>query len=55
MYTYFIILGTLFFFYENLVYKNIKASNISKIKNIVVISLVAVSVSFEGFEKKMFL
>ena len=33
MYTYFIILGTLFFFYKNLVYKNIKASNSSKIKN----------------------
>ena len=28
----------LFIFYKNLVYKNIKASNHSKIKNIVVIS-----------------
>ena len=41
--------STLFIFYKNLVYKNIKAWNCSKIKNIVVISLVAISISFEGF------
>ena len=43
---------TLFFFYKNLVYKNIKASKCPKIKNVVVILLVAISISFEGFEKK---
>ena len=42
---------TLFIFYKNLVYKNIKASKCPKIKN-VVISLVAISIFFEGFEKK---
>ena len=45
--------NTLFIFYKNLVYKNIKAWNRSKIKNIVVILLVAISVSFEGFDQKM--
>ena len=45
--------GTLFFFYKNLVYKNIKASKCSKIKNVVVILLVAISISFEGFKNKM--
>ena len=44
---------TLFFFYKNLVYKNIKASKCPKIKNVVVVLLVAISISFEGFEKKM--
>ena len=43
---------TLFIFYKNLVYKNIKPWNRSKIKNIVVILLVAISISFEGFRKK---
>ena len=42
-----------FFFYKNLVYKNVKASKCPKIKNVVVILLVAISISFEGFEKKM--
>ena len=36
-----------------LVYKNIKAWNCSKIKNIVVILLVAISLSFKGFSQKM--
>ena len=40
-------------FYKNLVYKNIQAWNRSKIKNIVVILLVAISISFEGFGQKM--
>ena len=39
-------------FYKNLVYKNIKASKCPEIKNVVVILIVAISVSFEGFEKK---
>ena len=39
------------FFYKNLVYRNIKPLNSSKIKNIVVILLVAIS--FKGFRKKM--
>ena len=39
---------TLLFFYKNLVFKNFKASNCSKIKNIVIL-LVAVSISFGGF------
>ena len=42
-----------FVFYKNPVNKNIKASKCPKIKNGVVISLVAISISFEGFEKKM--
>ena len=42
-----------FFSYKNLVYKNIKAWNCFKIKNIVVILLVAISISFEGFGQKM--
>ena len=41
-----------FFFYKNLVYKNIKASNRLKIKNIVVILLVAISISFKTLDKK---
>ena len=44
---------TLLFSYKNLVYKNIKALNCSKIKNIAVILLVAISISFEGFGKEM--
>ena len=44
---------TLFIFYKNLVYKNIKAWNCSKFKNIVVILLVVISISFEGFGQKM--
>ena len=44
---------TLFIFYKNLVYKNIKVWNCSKIKNIVVISLVVISISFEGFGHKI--
>ena len=47
------LIATLFFFYKNLVYKIIKASNRSTIKNVVVIFLVAISISFEGFGKKM--
>ena len=38
------------YLYKNLVYKNVKASKCPKIKNVVVILLVAIS--FEGFEKK---
>ena len=34
-----------FFSYKNLVYKNVKAWNCSKIKNIAVILLVAISIS----------
>ena len=45
--------STLFIFYKNLVYKNIKPWNSSKIKNAVVILLVAIFISFEGFRKKM--
>ena len=45
--------GTLFILYKNLVYKNIKAWNCSKIKNIVVILLVAIFIFFEGFDQKM--
>ena len=45
--------ATLFFFYKNLVHKNVKALKCPKIKNVVVILLVAISISFEGFEKKM--
>ena len=41
------VLRTLFIFYKNLVYKNIKAWDRSKIKNIVVILLVAIFISFE--------
>ena len=41
-----------FIFYKNLVYKNFKAWNNSKIKNIVVILLLAISISFKGFNKK---
>ena len=41
------------FFYKNLVYKNIKASKCLEIKNIVVLLLVAISISFEGFGKKV--
>ena len=33
--------------------KNVKAWNCPKIKNIVVIVLVAISISFEGFGQKM--
>ena len=47
-----ITLSTLFFFYKNLVYKNIKALKCPRIKNVVVILLVAISISFKGFEKK---
>ena len=43
---------TLFFFYKNVVYKNVKASKYPKIKNVVVILLVAISIYFRGFEKK---
>ena len=39
---------TLFISYKNLVHKNIKASKYSKIKNIIVILLVAISISFEN-------
>ena len=42
-----------FYFYKNQVYKNIEAWNRSKNKNIVVIFLVAISISFEGFGQKM--
>ena len=38
---------------KNLVYKNIKASDRSEIKNILVILLVAFFISFEGFGQKM--
>ena len=41
----------IFFFSKNLVYKNIKAPNRSKIKNIVVILLVAISI-FKTLDKK---
>ena len=44
--------STLFFLYKNLVYRNIKASKCPKIKNIVVILLVAIFISFEGFSQK---
>ena len=40
----------LFVSHKKLVYKNIKASKCPKIKNVVVILLVAISISFEGFE-----
>ena len=45
--------STLFIFYKNLVYKNIKPWNCWKIKNTVVILLVAISISFEDFRKTM--
>ena len=45
--------STLFIIYKNLVYKNIKAWNHSKIKIIVIILLVAISISFHGFSQKM--
>ena len=45
--------NTPFFFYKNLVYKNVKASKCPKIKNVVVTLLVAISISFKGFGKKM--
>ena len=39
---------TLFFSYKNHVYKNVEAQITLKIKNVVVISLVAISISFRG-------
>ena len=47
------LIHTLFIFYKDLVFKNIKAWNCSRIKNIVVILLVAISISFEGFGQEM--
>ena len=41
-------LTTLFFSYKNLVYKNIEAQITLKFKNVIVISLVAISISFRG-------
>ena len=42
---------TLFIFYKNLVYKNIKFWNRLKIKKVIL--PVVISISFEGFRKKM--
>ena len=39
------------FFYKNHVYKNVEAQITLKLKNIVVISLVAISISFRGLNQ----
>ena len=41
-----------FFFYKNLVYKNVRLQNCSKIKNIVVNLLVVISISFARLHGK---
>ena len=43
-----ILTSTLFFSYKNHVYKNVEAQITLKFKNIVVILLVAISISFRG-------
>jgi hypothetical protein len=44
--------STLFLFYKNIFYKNIQAENREKIKNIVVILYVVISLSFPAWAKK---